>query len=141
MSNSDNPINGKQFQNQVIEWLKNEYNCSFYDEKEIAIGNPKKSHKFDIVDENNTIAIECKRCTWTEAGNVPSAKLGLCNEAVFFLSFLPDEFDKYLVMLKSTHARRSETLAEYYFRRYSHLLTGVKVAEYDPEKKLLKAIE
>lgn len=67
-------------------------------EKKLAIGNPPKGHKFDIVSEDAHIAIECKRYTWTEGGNVPSAKMGTMNEAVFYLSFLPDTYDKYIVM-------------------------------------------
>ena len=58
--------------------------------------------------------------------------MGFANEAVFYLSFLPKETDKSIVMLKATHPRRSETLAEYYFRTNRHLLGNVKVCEFDP---------
>ena len=36
-------------------------------------------------------------------GNVPSAKIGFANEAAFYLSFLPNSFEKYIVMLHATH--------------------------------------
>ena len=93
MSNSDNPRNGAIFQRQVKEWFQEHYEKSFELEKKIPIGDPAKEHKFDIVDEAGTIAIECKRYTWTETGNVPSAKMGSTNEAAFYLTFLPESFE------------------------------------------------
>ena len=90
MSNSDNPRNGVIFQQQVFNWFKEHYQIPFEMEKKIPIGYPPKEHKFDIADEYRTIAIECKRYTWTETGYVPSAKIGFTNEAAFYLSFLPD---------------------------------------------------
>ncbi|MBO4888206.1 MAG: hypothetical protein J5589_07840 [Firmicutes bacterium] len=141
MSNSDNPTNGAIFQQQVMEWFKNHYQLEFELEKKLLIGNPPKDHKFDIVDVGDTIAIECKRYTWTETGNVPSAKMGFTNEAAFYLSFLPDTYQKYIVMLYSFHQKRQETLAEYYYRTNRHLLGNIKIAEYDPELDDLRIIE
>ena len=37
-----------------------------------------------------------------------------------------------IVMAKSTHPKRDETLAEYYFRTNRHLLGKIKILEYDP---------
>ena len=109
-------------------------------EKKIPIGNPAKDHKFDIVDAAGAIVIECKRYTWTETGNVPSAKMGFTNEAAFYLSFLPDTYEKYIVMLSSYHPKRTESLAEYYYRTNKHLLGSIKVAEYDPDRNKLRII-
>ena len=101
-------------------------------ETKIPIGNPAKDHKFDIVNLDKRIAIECKRYTWTITGNVPSAKMGFTNEAAFYLSFLPENFEKYIVMLRSYNEKRNESLAEYYYRTNHHLIGKVIVAEYDP---------
>ncbi len=141
MSNSDNPRNGAIFQNQVRVWFQEHYKTNFVTEKKIPIGNPAKDHKFDIVDEAGTIAVECKRYTWTETGNVPSAKMGFTNEAAFYLSFLPKSYDKYIVMLKSHHPKRQESLAEYYYRTNKHLIGQIKVAEYDPETNELRIVD
>ena len=140
MSNSDNPINGAIFQKQVLEWFRIHYKVSFSLEKKISIGNPPKDHKFDIVADNDTIAIECKRYTWTETGNVPSAKMGFTNEAAFYLSFLPDSYKKIIVMLRSYHPKRNESLAEYYYRTYRHLLGNIVVAEFDPNRQSMRFI-
>lgn len=140
MSNSDNPRNGTVFQKQVRDWFQKQYGCTFELEKKIPIGQPAKDHKFDIVDENDTIVVECKRYTWTETGNVPSAKMGFTNEAAFYLTLLPDRYSKYIVMLYSYHEKRKETLAEYYYRTNRHLLGSIAVAEYDPERNEMHII-
>lgn len=132
-SNKENPGIGADFQEKVAEWFRNNYHKDFTVEKKISIGNPPKEHKFDIVAEDNSFAIECKCYTWTETGNVPSAKMGFTNEAAFYLSFLPDTYEKYIVMLRATHEKRNETLAEYYYRTNKHLLGKTKVAEYEPK--------
>lgn len=140
MSNSDNPKRGAVFQEQVLKWFQNHYRRPFEFDKKIAIGDPAKNHKFDIVDAEKTIAIECKRYTWTKTGNIPSSKMGFANEAAFYLTLLSDKYEKYIVMLKSHHPKRQESLAEYYYRTNKHLLGNIIVAEYDPEEDQLKVI-
>lgn len=132
MSNSDNPKNGADFQLAVQQYFIREYGEGFELEKKIPIGDPAKDHRFDIVNSEKKMVIECKRYTWTETGNIPSAKMGFTNEAAFYLSFLPDTYEKYIVMLRSHHEKRSESLAEYYFRTNRHLLGKTIIAEYDP---------
>ena len=138
MSNSDNPKRGADFQRKVRDWFTKKYNKNFELEKKIAIGFPAKDHKFDIVCNSDKIAIECKRYTWTETGNVPSAKMGFTNEAAFYLSFLPDEYEKYIVMYYSYNFKRSETLAEYYYRTYKHLIGGIHVLEYNSDDDTMR---
>ncbi len=142
-SNADNPGKGARFQEAVADWFRKHYKKNFVIEKKIPIGySEKKEHKFDIVSEDNTIVIECKCYSWTETGNVPSAKMGAANEAVFYLSFLPGTCEKYIVMNKAMHEKHSpsETLAEYYYRTNKHLLGGTKVAEFDAKIKEMKII-
>ena len=141
MSNSENPRNGAIFQQQVMECLRKKYHKNFELEKKLFIGSPAKEHKFDIVDEEQNIVVECKRYTWTKSGNVPSAKMGFTNEAAFYLRLLPDNYVKYIVMLKANHSKRQESLAEYYYRINNHLLGKIKIAEYDPGEGELRIIE
>ena len=136
-SNADNPRVGAAFQNEVAKWFENKYHKEFILERKIAIGNPGKEHKFDIVAADDSIAVECKCYTWTTTGNVPSAKMGFTNEAAFYLSFLPNTYEKYIVMLYATHEKRDESLAEYYYRMNKHLLGETKIAEYDPKTNKL----
>ena len=103
MSNSENPRNGAIFQQQVMECLRKKYHKNFELEKKLFIGSPAKEHKFDIVDEEQNIVVECKRYTWTETGNVPSAKMGFCNEAAFSF-FLPHGLRRSLLSEYSVYA-------------------------------------
>ena len=130
-SNSENPKVGKAFQISVKGWFERNLHRHFGIEKKIAIGSPAKLHSFDVADELGQIVVECKCYTWTETGNVPSAKMGFVNEAAFYLSFLNSSVDRSIVMAKSTHPKRTETLAEYYFRTNRHLLGNTKILEYD----------
>ena len=142
MSNSDNPHIGAEFQRQVMEWFKDNFKGkSFVMEKPIPIGEPRNEHKFDIASEDNSIVIECKRYTWTISGNVPSAKIRSVNEAVLYFSFLDDSIDKYIVMYRSYNVKRKQTLAEYYYETYRHLIGNVKVAEYDHVTGIMRIIE
>ena len=138
MSNSDNPKKGAAFQKKVRKWFIKKYNKDFELEKKIPIGIPEKDHKFDIVCAERKMAIECKRYTWTKSGNVPSAKMGFTNEAAFYLSFLPDEYTKYIVMYYSYNPKKSETLAEYYYRTYKHLIGDIHILEYNPEDDTMR---
>ena len=140
MSNSENPKKGADFQKQVQEYFKKKYGPGFELEKKIPIGDPPKDHKFDIVNSGLGIVIECKRYTWTVAGNVPSAKMGFTNEAAFYLRLLPDNYEKYIVMLENHHPKRQDSLAEYYYRTNRHLLGKIMIAEYNPEKSDFRII-
>ena len=139
-SNSENPKEGKEFQFTVKEWFEKSLNCEFEIERKITIGNPAKLHSFDIANKEGTVVVECKCYTWTETGNVPSAKMGFTNKAAFYLSFLADEVDKSIVMLRATHPKRTETLAEYYFRTNRHLLGKIKILEFDPNTLTMKLV-
>ena len=140
MSNSDNPRVGAEFQKKVRDWFQEHYGVGFELETKIAIGKPAKEHKFDIVNMEQKIVVECKCYTWTETGNVPSAKMGFANEAAFYLSFLSDDYTKYIVLLRSFHKKRKESLAEYYYRTNRHLLGKTIIAEYDPETNEMKIV-
>lgn len=139
-SNSENPKVGKMFQTAVKEWFEKERGVPYNWEEPIPIGNPAKQHKFDLVESTGLIVVECKCYTWTEMGNVPSAKMEFINEAAFYLSFLPEAIERNIVIRKSVHPRRKETLAEYYFRTYRHLLGKIRILEYDTDTKTMKLI-
>ena len=144
MSNSEHTYLGKKFQEAVCEWFasESEYKGSFEMEVGLPIGSPEKDHFFDIVNKEAKIVIECKRYTWTETGNVPSAKIRSLNEAAFFLTSmepsLKDSYTKYIVMFKANHPKKKESLAEYYFKTYHNLLGDIILAEYDVIKKEMR---
>ena len=128
-ANSENPYVGRKFQEFVQSILEKEYSTSFEQEAAVAIGKPAKDHKFDLANDDRSVVAECKCYTWTDSGNVPSAKLMGLDEAVFYFSFLPVKTKKILCMKKATYRGKAETLAEYYVRVHGHLLGDVFVYE------------
>lgn len=140
---TDNRLNtgkGRSFQKQVAEILSSYFDIEFRLECPIPIGNPPKEHCFDLVSADLRYVGECKNYSWTESGNVPSAKMGFVNEAVFYLSFLSPETVRFVIMRKDTHPRRRESLADYYYRTYRHLLNGVFIIEVDVGNGTLREI-
>ena len=51
----------------------------------------KKPHRFDLATREHDIVGECKAFTWTEGGNIPSAKISTLKEAVSYLGTLPGQ--------------------------------------------------
>lgn len=140
-SNRDNPRVGREFEALTAKVLGRHFGVEFELGVAIPIGYPAKDHKFDCVSVDERIVAECKCFTWTNTGNVPSAKMGFVNQAVFYLSFLPDGIKRVIVMKKATHRKRTETLAEYYCRTYIHLLQGVSLLELDAENEVIITIK
>ena len=138
--NRENPAKGRLFQEQVRQALAKRYGVEFVKEYPIAIGNPPKDHKFDLVSADSKYVVECKAISWTETGNIPSAKMASCNQAVFYLSHVPHNKKRLLVIRKNTRPGRQETLAQYYKRINQHLLNDIIVAEFDPELDKLAEI-
>ncbi len=108
---------------------------------EIGI-NGRKSHNFDLGDEEKKVVVECKAHTWTEGGNVPSAKMTAWNQAMFFFHAAPSGYRKILFVLRDFSQKRNETLGEYYIRTNPHLIPkDVEVWEYDEKQRTAKKIK
>ncbi|WP_251405975.1 hypothetical protein [Metabacillus litoralis] len=65
--------------------------------------------------------MECKSHKWTSGGNVPSAKLTVWNEAMYYILLAPEDYRKFFI-LKDYSEKGGETLGEYYIRAYGHLI-------------------
>lgn len=104
----------------------------------IGIDEIQKDHAFDLGSENEKIIVECKSHKWTHPhDNVPSAKMTVWNEAMYYFLLAPSDYRKILFVLKDYSPKRKETLAEYFVRTYKHLIPkGVEINEYDEEKKI-----
>jgi hypothetical protein len=57
--------------------------------------------------------------------------MGFINQAVFYLQFLSNNMNRFVVMRRDVHPRRGESLADYYFRTYRHLLNDIYILEID----------
>ena len=105
--------------------------------------NKKKEHEFDLGydGDGNKIVVECKSHTWTSSDKVPSAKLTVWNEAMYYFTLVPNDYRKIFCVLKSYSQKRKMTLAQYYVERYFHLIPeNVEIFEYDYEEDRLERL-
>lgn len=102
----------------------------------IGVGDQKKFHTFDLGSLDPKVIVECKSHTWTTGNNVPSAKMTVWNEAMYFFAIAPNDYRKIFFVLRHSSESRKETLAKYYLRTYEHLIPlGVEIWEYDIDLK------
>lgn len=98
----------------------------------VGVSDFKKAHRFDLGCSDLKILVECKSHRWTTGNNVPSAKLTVWNEAMFYFSSAPYDYRKIMFVLKDEKHNSGVTLAQYYIKRYKHLIpAGVEFWEYD----------
>jgi hypothetical protein len=96
----------------------------------VGLGELKKLHHFDLGSEKPPVLVECKSHTWTKGGNMPSAKMTVWNEAMYYFHVAPAIYRKILFVLK--HNRGDLSLASYYLKTHGHMVpNGVEVWEYD----------
>jgi hypothetical protein len=99
---------------------------------EVGVSDRKKKHRFDLGSADPPVLVECKSHTWTQTGNMPSAKMTVWNEAMYYFHVAPKNFRKILFVLK--HDRRGQSLASYYLHTHGHLVPdGVEVWEFSAE--------
>lgn len=92
----------------------------------------KKKHRFDLGASGPKIIIECKSHRWTAGANVPSAKMTVWNEAMYYFHLAPKEFRKVLFVLHDRKSKEGESLLSYYKRTYFHLIPEeVEFLEWD----------
>ena len=96
----------------------------------IGAGANKKPHKYDLGATDPPIIIECKSHSWTKSGNVPSAKMSVWIEAMYYFKLAPRKFRKILNVRRSISNKGS--LTQYFIRRYKHLVPAdVEIWEYN----------
>ena len=108
---------------------------------QVGISDLKKAHSFDLGSENPPVIVECKSHRWTAGGNVPSAKVTVWNEAMYYFHGSPSKYRKILFTLHDKRNGNGETLAEYYIRTYSHLIPPkVEIWEYNEATKTVRVL-
>lgn len=92
----------------------------------------KKTHCFDLGTDEEKILVECKSHRWTAGARVPSAKLTVRNEAMYYFHLAPADYRKILFVLHDRREAVGESLLAYYKRTYSHMIPdGVEFMEWD----------
>ena len=98
----------------------------------VGVDGKGKLHSFDLGCEKQKILVECKSHRWTTGDNVPSAKMTVWNEAMYYFLAAPAGYRKIMFVLRDYSAKRKESLAEYYIRTYWHLIpSDVEIWEFD----------
>jgi hypothetical protein len=102
----------------------------------VGISEKKKEHRFDLGSASPEVIVECKSHKWTAGGFVPSAKMTVWNEAMYYFALAPETYRKILFVLRDYSAKKGETLAEYYIRTYDHLVPDeVEIWEFDEDAR------
>jgi len=92
----------------------------------------KKMHVFDLGSSPQKILVECKSHRWTTGARVPSAKMTVWNETMYYFHLAPPDYKKILFVLHDKRDKVGESLLAYYRRTYSHLIPpGVEFMEWD----------
>ena len=132
LGSTSNSQVGRDFEIAAQDYFRKK-GISFQRGHSVRIGvSRKKNRKFDLGSDDPPVLVECKSHTWTSSGNVPSAKITVWNEAMYLFLLAPMRFQKVLFVLRDFNEGRSESLAEYYVRNYSHLIPdNVEIWEYD----------
>jgi hypothetical protein len=129
---------GRRFRDQARIVLERALGVAVNYEVAVAVGQPPKSHKFDLVSSDQQWFVECDNVAWRENGGVPQAKITSLGEAAATLRMLPSGSRKVLCLKRAAHPARKESLAEYYARLHRHLLADVALAEIDPNSQCIR---
>ena len=73
----------------------------------------QKMYAFDLGYKQEKILVECKSHRWTNGSNIPSAKIAVQNEAMFYFYLAPVERKKVIFVLRDYYKKRKLTLAQY----------------------------
>ena len=129
---SSGSITGSKLESNAKEHFDSE-NIVLKKSFELPLGHRlKKIHKFDL--GSKAVLVECKAHRWRKDNQVPSAKMTIWNEAMYFFHLSPRGTRKILFVLKHFSPKRKKTLGEYYISRYSHMIPrGTEILEWDPD--------
>lgn len=134
---------GREFEAEALKYFSEHEGLFLSPSFSIALGvaDRRKAHSFDLGSSNPAVLVECKSHNWTATGNMPSAKVTVWNEAMYYFHLAPQHFRKILFVLEARHARQPESLAEYYVRTAGHLIpTGVSVIEYNSDSRTARYV-
>jgi hypothetical protein len=119
---------GKAFQILCRDALKQALKRDIDIEVTINIGG-MRPHFFDLATPERDVVAECKAFAFTAAGNNPSAKISTLREAAAYLSSIPGDIVRLLIVKENAHPKRGETLGRYFARLNAHHLRQVMVLE------------
>lgn len=109
LGSTSNSQVGIDFEAKAKNYLEKRFNCAFTKNFGLKIGinnSRKKLHRFDLGCKDNNIIVECKSHTWTESGNMPSAKVTVLREAIFYFHFVRFSIYKNFICQKKYSSKK-----------------------------------
>ena len=134
---------GREFEALALAYFASQEGLHLQPSFSVPLGHESrtKNHRFDLGSEDPAILVECKSHNWTVTGNMPSAKVTVWNEAMYYFHLAPAHYRKILFVLDARHSRQGQSLAEFYVRTCGHLIpSGVSIVEYNPESKVVRRV-
>ena len=133
---TSNAAEGSKFEKYAEKWFRGK-GIELQRDYGVEVGfSKKKERKFDLGSCKPPILVECKSHKWTGGDNVPSAKITVWNESMYYFHLAPSVFRKVLFVLLDKSKKSGESLAEYYVRNHSHLIPDdVEIWEYNEPNK------
>jgi hypothetical protein len=129
---------GRKFEISAQSFFESTENLKLKLNHKIHVGfddQKKKQHAFDLGCDAQKVIVECKSHRWTTGNNVPSAKMTVWNEAMYYFHLAPRDYRKIMFVLFDCN-KQGQSLASYYLDTYKHLIPrGVELWEYDEQKK------
>lgn len=137
-SNSDV---GKKFEAVAKKYFKNKGWDLTSDFKLTTGLERKKEHAFDLGSENKKVIVECKSHKWTKGNNIPSAKITLWNEAMYYFHLVSEDYKKIFFTIKDLN-KSNTSLVEHYLKNHYHLIPkNVYFYEYDEIENICKEVD
>ncbi len=140
IKNFNNYQESVAFEKQCQKIVTDHFRVPFERQVRIKIGDPPKAHKFNLVSHQRGTIIECKNYQWRKNGDPPNGKITELKSVVLYSLFVEFQCEKIIMMAKSTHPKRNETLAEYFVRLHGHLLHDTEVWEVDKETNTIEEL-
>lgn len=133
---------GREFEHIAMSFFaKNNLILQPNHKVEVGIGSRKKLHAFDLGCPIQKVIVECKSHRWTSGQNVPSAKMTVWNEAMYYFHAAPAEYRKIMFVLHHLNSARAESLLEYYIKTNNHLIpNNVEFWEYNEETGMASCV-
>ena len=87
---------GSDFEKMAQEWWFLNKGIRLQRNYRVRVGlAKKKERKFDLGSNDPRVLVECKSHKWTGGGNVPSAKITVWNEAMYYFLLAPPGFARF----------------------------------------------
>lgn len=101
----------------------------------IGQSSAARPHEFDLGSSSPRIIVTCRGQGWAMNGHPPTARITNWHNAMLCFANAPAGYRKIFFVVRSVHAKQTTSLAEYYVRKYGHLVpAGVEIWEYDGGK-------